>query len=29
VLRTPSAPGRYRLVVTANGHSARTLVIVS
>jgi len=29
VLRTPSAPGRYRLVVTANGHSARALVIVS
>jgi len=29
VLRTPSAPGRYRLVVTANGHSAQTLVIVS
>jgi hypothetical protein len=29
VLRTPAAPGRYRLVVTANGHSARALVIVS
>jgi hypothetical protein len=29
VLRTPSAPGRYRLVVTANGHSARAVVIVS
>ena len=29
VLRTPSAPGRYRLVVTANGHSAQALVIVS
>ena len=27
VLRSP-APGRYRLVVTANGHSARSLVIV-
>jgi hypothetical protein len=27
VLRAP-APGRYRLVVTANGHSARALVIV-
>lgn len=29
VLRTPSTPGRYRLVVTANGHSARAVVIVS
>jgi FlgD Ig-like domain len=29
VLRTPSAPGRYRLVVTANGHTAWALVIVS
>jgi len=29
VLRTPSTPGRYRLVVTVNGHSAQALVIVS
>ena len=29
VLRAPSAPGRYRLVVIANGHPAQALVIVS
>jgi FlgD Ig-like domain len=28
VLRTPAAPGRYRLVVTVSGHSAQALVIV-
>jgi hypothetical protein len=29
VLRTPESPGRYRLIVIANGHTARALVIVS
>ncbi len=28
VLRAPSTPGRYRLVVTENGHTARALLIV-
>jgi FlgD Ig-like domain len=28
VLRAPAAPGRYRLVVTENGHSATALLIV-
>jgi hypothetical protein len=28
VLRAPDRPGRYRLVVRANGHSARTVVLV-
>jgi hypothetical protein len=28
VLRSPAKPGRYRLVVTANGHSDRALVVV-
>ncbi len=28
VLRAPSAPGRYRLVVSENGHAARAVLIV-
>jgi flagellar hook capping protein FlgD len=28
LLRAPAVPGRYRLVVTANGHSARALLLV-
>ena len=28
VLRAPTAPGRYRLVVTENGHTAQALLIV-
>ena len=28
ILRAPAAPGRYRLVVTANGHTAKSVVFV-